>query len=54
MNSGYMEGEAVTDIIENNSLDKDQVSSICLEVSKVITDDIHLWLTDQHWYLIDV
>ena len=29
----YMEGGALTDIIENNTLDEDQISSICLEVS---------------------
>jgi len=28
----YMEGGALTDIIENNSLEEDQISSICLEV----------------------
>ena len=28
----YMEGGALTDIIENNSLAEDQISSICLEV----------------------
>jgi serine/threonine protein kinase len=29
----YMEGGALTDIIENNTLDEDQISGICLEVS---------------------
>ena len=29
----YMEGSALTDIIENNPLDEDQISGICLEVS---------------------
>lgn len=29
----YMEGGALTDIIENNTLEEDQISSICLEVS---------------------
>ena len=29
----YMEGSALTDIIENNTLDEDQISGICLEVS---------------------
>jgi serine/threonine-protein kinase CLA4 len=29
----YMEGGALTDIIENNRLEEDQISSICLEVS---------------------
>lgn len=28
----YMEGGALTDIIENNALEEDQISSICLEV----------------------
>ena len=28
----YMEGGALTDIIENNTLQEDQISSICLEV----------------------
>lgn len=30
----YMEGGALTDIIENNSLEEDQISSICLEVRR--------------------
>jgi hypothetical protein len=29
----YMEGGALTDIIENNTLEEDQISSISLEVS---------------------
>lgn len=28
----YMEGGALTDVIENNTLEEDQISSICLEV----------------------
>ena len=28
----YMEGGALTDIIENNTLEEDQIASICLEV----------------------
>lgn len=28
----YMEGGALTDVIENNSLEEDQISSICFEV----------------------
>jgi len=31
----YMEGGALTDIIENNTLEEDQISSICLEVRVV-------------------
>lgn len=31
----YMEGGALTDVIENNQLEEDQISSICLEVSTV-------------------
>ncbi|KZS89295.1 Pkinase-domain-containing protein [Sistotremastrum niveocremeum HHB9708] len=30
----YMEGGALTDIIENNALEEDQISSICLETCK--------------------
>ena len=30
----YMEGGALTDIIENNTLEEDQISSICLEVCR--------------------
>ena len=30
----YMEGGALTDVIEANSLEEDQISSICLEVSR--------------------
>jgi Protein kinase domain len=33
----YMEGGALTDIIENNTLEEDQISSICLEVSFLST-----------------
>lgn len=29
----FMEGGALTDVIENNQLEEDQISSICLEVS---------------------
>jgi serine/threonine-protein kinase CLA4 len=29
----YMEGGALTDVIENNQLEEDQIASICLEVS---------------------
>lgn len=32
----YMEGGALTDIIENNTLEEDQISSICLEVSSLV------------------
>lgn len=28
----YMEGGALTDVIENNTMEEDQISSICLEV----------------------
>ena len=28
----YIEGDALTDIIENTSLEEDQISSICFEV----------------------
>jgi serine/threonine protein kinase len=34
----YMEGGALTDIIENNTLEEDQISSICFEVS------LHIYL----------
>lgn len=30
----YMEGGALTDVIENNKLAEDQIASICLEVSR--------------------
>lgn len=32
----YMEGGALTDIIENNTLEEDQISSICFEVRGVL------------------
>lgn len=35
----YMEGGALTDIIENNTLEEDQISSICLEVRYVMSED---------------
>ena len=31
----FMEGGALTDIIENNTLEEDQISSICYEVSDI-------------------
>ena len=34
-----MEGRALTDIIENNTLDEDQISGICLEAG--ISFDYH-------------
>jgi serine/threonine-protein kinase CLA4 len=34
----YMEGGALTDIIENNTLEEDQISSISLEVGPLIYD----------------
>ena len=32
----YMEGGALTDIIENNEFEEDQIASICLEVTSNI------------------
>ena len=32
----FMEGGALTDVIENNTLEEDQISSICLEVSVLV------------------
>lgn len=31
----YMEGGALTDVIENNKLEEDQIASICLEVGSL-------------------
>ncbi len=40
----YMEGGALTDIIENNTLEEDQISSICIEVScERVTPDEADW-----------
>lgn len=39
----YMEGGALTDVIENNKLAEEQISSICLEVNATL----RLALTDQ-------
>lgn len=36
----YMEGGALTDIIENNTLEEDQISSICLEVGQILATSI--------------
>lgn len=33
----YMEGGALTDVIENNKLEEDQIAAICLEVSHNLT-----------------
>jgi protein-serine/threonine kinase len=42
----YMEGGALTDIIENNTLEEDQISSICIEVSceRVTPDEADFFL----------
>ena len=32
----YMEGGALTDVIENNTLEEDQIASICLEVCRAL------------------
>lgn len=34
----YMEGGALTDVIDNNALAEDQISAICFEVRQVFTD----------------
>ena len=39
----YMEGGALTDIIENNTLEEDQISSICLEV-RCVSGYSAMWL----------
>ena len=39
----YMEGGALTDVIENNKLGESQIAAICLEVSRDKQDDtLHL------------
>lgn len=40
----YMEGGALTDIIENNTLEEDQISSICFEVCSYYS----LWSRQRH------
>lgn len=35
----YMEGGALTDVIENNKLEENQIAAICLEVSSSKTSD---------------
>lgn len=42
----YMEGGALTDVIENNKLAEDQIASICLEVSMGRNQDRTIRLTD--------
>jgi hypothetical protein len=45
----YMEGGALTDIIDNNSLEEDQISSICFEVRFF---SVCLWVgvgADRNW-----
>lgn len=34
----FMEGGALTDVIENNKLEEDQIASICLEVRSMFFD----------------
>lgn len=41
----YMEGGALTDIIENNTLEEDQISSICLEVGPRLPSRVYCRLT---------
>jgi serine/threonine protein kinase len=38
----YMEGGALTDVIENNTLEEDQIASICLEVHRTYRCFIHM------------
>lgn len=38
----YMEGGALTDVIENNSLEEDQIATICFEVS--LSSGFQFWL----------
>ena len=38
----YMEGGALTDVIENNKLGESQIAAICLEVSRDWDDSLHL------------
>lgn len=42
----YMEGGALTDIIENNSLEEDQISSISMEVRPLVPDVKSMRLPD--------
>ena len=37
----YMEGGALTDIIENNTLEEDQIACISLEVCSVASSGLH-------------
>ena len=39
----YMEGGALTDVIENNQLEEDQISSICLEVCHSLKSLMMSW-----------
>lgn len=41
----YMEGGALTDVIENNTLEEDQISSICLEVR--LADELRVAMADK-------
>jgi serine/threonine protein kinase len=41
----YMEGGALTDIIENNQLEEDQISSICLEVTSSLVCRVYWGFT---------
>lgn len=41
----YMEGGALTDIIENNTLEEDQISSICHEVRLFVIQECAVCLT---------
>ena len=41
----YMEGGALTDIIENNTLEEEQISSICLEVRSGFCSEFGFGLT---------
>lgn len=41
----YMEGGALTDVIENNTLEEDQISSICLEVRLI--DELRVEMADK-------
>ena len=50
----YMEGGALTDIIENNTLEEDQISSICLEVRRSRLAELRRVVLTMRWGSADL
>lgn len=50
----FMEGGALTDVIDNNTLEEDQIAAICFEVSDIERKTSQVDLLTCSWYLFDL